>query len=149
MTTAVNSVVDRIAADVRQLVEPIHVAVRGRVVTHLPLLDQLRLAAVPAGGRGGGEGRRTPPGSRPPANLSAVEAHANIYVAVSEWRVRLDLPSPLKQSDWQKAMLRMIASRASVLDLPVAEWLAVEAHEWWRDAAVGAGWNPADLLKLR
>ena len=148
MTAATATVADRIAADVRQLVDPIHAAVRGKVITHLPLLDQLRLAAVPSGSRAS-EGRRTPPGSRPPANLSAVEAHAAIYVGVSEWRVRLDLPSPLKQSDWQKAMLRMLSGAAPSLDQPRAEWLRVEVEEWWRSAAVGAGWNPQDLRKLR
>jgi len=148
MTTAVNNVVDRIAADVRQLVDPIHAAVRGKLITHAPLLDQLRAAAVP-GGSMPGESRRRPPGSRPPARLDAVEAHANIYVAVAVWRVRLNLPSPLPQADWQKAMMRMLVGAVPNVSGEVANWLAIEVHEWWHDAAVGSGWNPGDLLKLR
>jgi len=146
MTATKTPAADRIAGDVRQLTHPIHVALRGRIVTHDPLLEQLREAAVPSSGAGV---VRRPPGSRPPASLDALDRLSGIYVGISGWHARLCLPSPARHLDWQMAVLDVLAERARDLAPAVAEWLAVEVHGWWHDAAVGSGWKPTDLLKLR
>lgn len=139
----------RLAADVKQLADPIHTAVRGRIVTHEPLLDQLRAAAVPGGGSARGPERRGVPGSRPPARLDVVDALAEVYVGISGWHVKLNLLSPARDEDWQKAVLRSLVGAASGLASEIAEWLAADVQGWWHAAAVGSGWRPADLLKLR
>jgi hypothetical protein len=138
----------RLAADVKQLADPIHTAVRGKIVTHAPLLDQLRASAVPGGGTRGPERRRVPD-SRPPARLDVVDALAEVYVGISGWHAKLSLPSPPRDVDWQKAVLRSLVGAASGLAPSIAEWLAADVQGWWHDAAVGSGWRPADLLKLR
>lgn len=180
MTTTAPShdLIARMADDVRQLTQPIHTAIRGQIVTHEPLLDQLRAAAQP-GGAIPGEHRRTVPTSRPPARLEAVEALAGIYVAISGWHAKLHLLPPpefrygcehvscrkvllargtrgpacgrasIKRVDWQKAVLRMLVGATPNLAPSIADWLAAEVRDWWHDAAVGSGWKPADLLKLR
>jgi hypothetical protein len=138
----------RMADDVRQLTNPIHTAVRGRVVTHDPLLDQLRAAAVPGGGIQG-EHRRTVPTSRPPARLDVVDILAGIYVEISQWHAILRNPSPLREEDWQKAVLRQFVGHAPTIAPSLADELSHAVRGWWHDAAVGSGWRPADLLKLR
>jgi hypothetical protein len=168
----------RMADDVRQLANPIPTAIRGRLVTHDPLLDQLRAAAVPGGSVRGPE-RRSVPESRPAARLDPVEALAGIYVAISGWHAKLKLPSPaqfdhgclhdscrtillrrsprrpvcaraaLERVDWQKAVLRQLVGVAPTLAPSIADWLSHEVRDWWHDCAVGSGWRPADLLKLR
>lgn len=140
---------DAITADIRQLTEPIVLAVRARLVRHPPLLDQLRAAAVP-GRRGDHTATsHTAPGSRPPANLDAVDVLAEIYVGISAWHARLRLPSPPRDQDWQMAVLRQLADTAADLDPPRAQWLSVEVHTWWADAATVAGWSTRDLVRLR
>lgn len=147
--TSVNpATLRRAAADVQQLTMPIHVAIRGRIITHLPLLDQLRAAAQPGTTIRGPE-RRSVPRSRPPANLDAVEALSTVYVELSGWHARLRLTSPPHDSDWQKTVLRALVGRMPELAPDIAEWLATEVQDWWRAAATHAGWRPADLLKLR
>ena len=148
MTSTKATAADRIAADVRQLTEPIHMAVGQRLVTHDPLLDQLREACQPGGGVPG-EARRSTPGSRPPARLDPLDALAFIYVGIAEWRVRLCIGAVPRDADWQKEVLRLLVEKSSKLVPDMAEWLRVEVNEWWRDAAVHSGWNPHDLLKLR
>lgn len=135
------------AADIRQLVAPIHAAVQRRVVTHPPLLDSLRDACQP--GRGPDTGRRTPPGSRPPIRLDTVDALSEIYVGISRWHARLSPPSPPRDTDWQKAALRAFVGAAPNLAPSLADYLADEVYEWWRLAAIGSGWRPEHLRKLR
>jgi hypothetical protein len=140
----------QITDDIHQLTHPIHAAVRGRVITHAPLLDQLRDAATPSGSTAArGPERRNLPGPRAPARVDALDALAETYVAISGWHARLELPSPPVHSDWQKRVLRQIAGTAPTLAPSVAEWLAIDVHNWWTDAARAAGWRPTDLLKLR
>ena len=148
-THAGHDVATRIAADVQQLTRPIHAAVRGRVITHAPLLVQLRQAAVPTSCGGRSEARRPVPGSSPPARLDVVETLAGITVGIGMWHGRLNLPSPPRESDWQMQVMRMLVGAVPNVSGEVANWLAIEVHEWWHDAAVGSGWNPGDLLKLR
>jgi hypothetical protein len=136
-----------LTADVRQLVDPIYAAVRGRVVCHAPLLDQLRAACTP--GRTGEPVRRPAPASRPPARLDVVDVLAEVYVGIAAWHAHLNLPSPPRDLDWQKTVLRRLADHADQLAPQVADWLAVEVHQWWADAATAAGWRPADLIRLR
>jgi hypothetical protein len=166
------------AADVRQLVEPIHLVVRNQIVTHDPLLDHLRAAAIP-GNTVRGQERRPIPQSKPPLRVDVADLLAGIYVGISFWRVKLGLPSPpefeygcahvscrlillrrgrhgppcarasIERVDWQKAMLRALVAEAPKLAPSIGDWLATEVAGWWRDAAVGSGWAPADLLKLR
>jgi len=180
MTTAVNTVVDRIAADVRQLVDPIHAAVRGRVITHAALLDSLRTAAAVLSSGSRGPERRPAPGSRPPGRGvdSLIQTTGTIDADIGMWHGRLYLPSPpefvfdcphrscrellmggyrgplcrvarRRRTDWQKTVLRQLTGAASSLSPEVGNWLAIDVHNWWHDAAVGSGWNPGDLLKLR
>jgi hypothetical protein len=143
-----HDLIARMADDVRQLTEPIHTAIRGRVHTHDPLLDQLREAAVP-GGAIPGEHRRSIPTSRPPARLDAIDTLSGIYVEISQWHAILRLPSPDRALDWQKAVLRRLVGEAPQLAPSLADELSHAVRGWWHDAAVGSGWRPADLIKLR
>lgn len=138
----------RAAADVQQLTQPIHVAIRGKIVTHPCLLDQLRDAAQPGTTVRGPE-RRSVPRSQPPANLDTLDALSTLYVELSGWHARLRLTSPPRDTDWQKTVLRALVGAMPNLAGEVAEWLGVEIHDWWRAAATHAGWRPTDLLKLR
>jgi hypothetical protein len=150
MTTSTAAAQDRtrqLTADIDQLVNPIHTAVRSRIITHTPLLDQLRDAATP--GRTSPPIRRPAPASRPPARLDALDTLAEVYVGISAWHARLHLASPPHGRDWQKHVLRQLADQAANLDPAIADWLAVEVHQWWADAATAAGWRPADLIRLR
>lgn len=148
MTTAVNQVVDRIAADVRQLVDPIHAAVRGRVVTHPSLVDQLRLASVP--GRGGrSEARRPAPGPKLPMREDPLDALLWIYGGLMDWRGRLNLRHPPQDADWQKTLMRALVGSAPGLTPAIAHLLSAEVSNWWHEAALWSGWAPSDLRKLR
>ena len=137
-----------ITADVDQLTLPIHVAIQGRVVTHPCLLDQLRDACTPTSAGGGATTRRAP-GSRPPVRLDTVSLLSDIYVGISIWHGRLNLPSPPRDHDWQKTVLRYLANAAPNLAPAIADYLGDEIHDWWRTAAVGSGWRPEQLRKLR
>ncbi len=136
-----------ITADVDQLTQPIHVAIQGRVITHPCLLDQLRDACTPSSS--GGTTIRRAPSSRPPLRLNTVSMLSEIYVGISIWHGRLNLPSPPRDQDWQKAVLRAMADTAPHLAPAIADYLGDEIHDWWCTAAVGSGWQPAQLRKLR
>lgn len=136
-----------IAADVDQLTQPIHVAIQGRVITHPCLLDQLRDACIPGGGVG--STIRRAPGSRPPLRLDTVSALSEVYVGISMWHGRLNLPSPPRNQDWQKAVLRAFVGAVPNLAPAIADYLGDEIHDWWRIAATGSGWRPDQLRKLR
>jgi hypothetical protein len=143
---------DKLAAmvcDVRQLTEPIHMAHRGRILTHDPLLDQLRGACTPSGQTMLETVRRRARESRPPASTGAIDTLSAIYVGISYWHGKLALPSPDRSLDWQKTALQLIAGQADTLAPSVAEWLCTEVHGWWEDAARGSGWRPDDLRRLR
>jgi len=138
-----------LAGDIRQLVEPIHMAHRRQVLTHDPLLDQLRDACIPSSSTITETIRRRSRGSQPPASTTAVSTLAEIEVGVSFWRVKLDLPSPDRSLDWFKAVLGMLPDAAEGMASSLVEWLATDVHGWWTDAARAAGWRTDDLLKLR
>jgi hypothetical protein len=147
------------ADDIRQLVEPIHVAVpirdpRGRITghrleTHPPLLDQLRAATTPGATGTRGPERRPMPESRPPLRLDPLDALAGIYVDLTAWHTRMNLPSPARDDDWWKTALRQLVGGAPNLAPSIADQLAHDVHDWWRTAAVHSPWQPADLLHLR
>lgn len=147
--TSVNpATLQRAAADVQQLTAPIHIAIRGKIVTHPPLLDQLRQAAQPGATTQGPE-RRSVPRSRPPVRLDAVDALSTVYVEISGWHARLQLDTPPRDTDWQKTVLRTLVGAMPNLAPDIADWLATEIQDWWRMAATHTGWRPADLHKLR
>lgn len=139
---------EQLGADVGQLTTPIQVAIRGRVVQHPALLDGLRAAGDP-GQSGDRAGRRAVPGSRPPGRLDALDVLSTIYVELGGWHARLRLPSPPRDLDWHKAVMRQLVGVAPELAPAIADWLIVEVHGWWSDAARHTGWRPAELLRLR
>ncbi|WP_184539615.1 DUF7341 domain-containing protein [Micromonospora polyrhachis] len=139
---------DTLTADVDQLTKPIHVAIQGRIITHPSLLDALRDACTPSANSGGNITRRAPT-SRPPARLDTIDRLAEIYVGISTWHSRLNLPSPPRNADWQKAVLRAFPAAVPDLAPAIADYLRDEIHDWWRVAAVGSGWRPEQLRKLR
>ncbi|HEU4422113.1 MAG TPA: hypothetical protein VFR67_06180 [Pilimelia sp.] len=146
-TTATTRAAD-LTGDIAQLTQPIHIAAQGRIHTLPCLLDQLRDACTPSGGTTGA-GIRTPPGSRPPVRLDAVDALAEVYAGISMWHARLRLPSPPRDQDWQLSVLRTLADTAPTLEPARADWLAIEVHDWWRLAATASGWTPDQLRRLR
>lgn len=137
-----------IAADVKQLCEPIHLAARRRIITHPCLLDQLRAAGQPSA-TGNRPERHAVPSSRPPGNLAALDALSTLYAEMARWRARHRLAAVHHDVDWHKATLRQLVGLAPHLAGDLAEWLKRDVHEWWRLAAVHSGWRPADLTKLR
>lgn len=141
-------VLQQIGDDIRQLAEPIHVAIRRRIITHPALLDQLRIAILPASSAAA-TNRRPVPASRPAANLNASDALATIYVELAGWHTRHHLPSPPHHTDWQKAAMRQLVGLAPNLAGDITTWLATDIHEWWRLAATHTGWTVSDLQKLR
>lgn len=148
-TAPSHDVLAKMGKDVRQLTEPIFMAHRGRVLSHECLLDQLRDACIPSSSTLTETIRKRSRESRPPASTAAIAILAEIEVGISYWRVKLNLPSPDRSLDWFKAVLGMMPEAAQEIAPSIAEWLATEVNGWWHDAAVGSGWRPADLLKLR
>lgn len=128
--------------DIAQLTRPIHMAVRGRIITHDPLLDQLHEAAIP--GRTTDTGRRTVPTSRPPLGLGALDALIAISSELDQWRTRITLPTAAT-----KRTLQAIPAAAENLAPAIAEWLTLDVHHWWHTAATHSGWKPDQLMKLR
>lgn len=139
----------QLAWQVRQLTQPIHLAVRRRILTHPALLDQLRDACTPSGQTLMETVRRRARESTPPASTAAIDTLSAVYVGVGYWHSKLRLASPDRSLDWQKTALQLIAAAAADLAPKVAGWLCVEVDGWWRDAAVASGWRPADLRRLR
>jgi hypothetical protein len=133
----------QLEADIAQLTQPIHMAVRRQIVTHLCLLDQLDAAAFPGRGRQGPE-RRTVPTSRPPLALAAVDALLTIATELDQWRQRLTLPTA-----GTKRTLQAVPAAATTLAPAIAEWLTLDVHNWWHTAAIQSGWRPNELLRLR
>lgn len=138
----------QLGGDVAQLTRPIQVAIRGRVVNHPALLDGLRSATGP-GRASDGPSRRGVPGSRPPLRLDPLDALAAVYVELGGWHARLGLPSPGRDADWHKAVMRQLVGAAPELAPAVADWLITDVHGWWSDAAHHTGWRRAELLRLR
>jgi hypothetical protein len=142
-----NRTLNTARADVHQLTHPIHIAIRGHIHTHPPLLDQLRKAGQPA--RGNRSERRTQPRSSPPASLDPLDALAEIYVELAGWAARINLPSPPRRVDWHKHMLRQLAAALPKQAGAIADWAARDINHWWTLAARHTGWQPRDLIKLR
>ncbi len=153
----------QLEADVRQLVDPIVMAVRGRIVKHPSLLDQLRAAvepgAVPQYGR---RLLRRRVDSRLPINVGATDALATIYGELMEWADRLSLSAPVvtydfpggitvtvRRVDRAEYTLRRLPDKMPDLAPGVAEWLALDVRAWWRLAATQSGWRTDELVRLR
>lgn len=146
---------------VRQLTEPIHMAqpcwrrqehgrkCGGHILTHDSLLDQLRDACIPSTQTLMETIRKRSKESQPPASTGAISTLSEVYVGISYWHGKLNLASPDRSLDWQKTALQMVAAAVETLAPDVAEWLTHEVEGWWHDAAVGSGWRPADLRRLR
>lgn len=161
--TADPSQLTQLRADITQLTSPIHrppipqrtrqAGRRRRGWTALqplpPLLDQLRQAARYPGTAIRGPERHPVPSSKPPGNLDAMATLAGLYVALSWWHATLQLPSPPRESDWQHTALRQLADHARQLDPATVQRIAVDVHQWWRDAAHHAGLTTTELLALR
>lgn len=149
MTVATrSSALNSLTAQIGQMIRPIHFAHGGHIRTLPPLLDQLRDATTPASGAPTGS-TRTAPGSRPPIRLDAIDALAEIYVGISTCHARLNLPSPPRTADWQKAALALMADAAPHLTPALADWLTIEVHDWWKLAATHTGWTPQQLRRLQ
>ncbi len=145
-TTTAQVTLRQLQADIRQLVEPIQLAVQGRIVTHDPLLDQLRQATAPSGASAS---VRIQGAAVAPVNLAAIDALSTIYVELAGWHARQSLPSPPRDGDWQKHTLRALLDRAPTLAPAVAEWLATEVRDWWALAARHTGWKTQELTRIR
>ncbi len=176
--TKPNTRLAELAADVRQLIQPIHLAHRSQIHTRPSLLDQLRTPPErrTTGHHGGGH---TTPGSKPPIDETISDALATLYVGISGWHARLDLPSPpayvygcthptchlallershpgpacaagsITRVDWHKAALRQLVGAWPNLSPGQQEWLAADVAEWWQIAAKTTGWKPNELRRLR
>lgn len=155
---ATHDTLARMADDIRQLTQPMTVPVRTRarggrtvwhVVDHDALLDQLRAATMPSTSTNHGPERRRPPGPRTPIHIEAHDRLAEIYVELAAWHVRLQLPSPPRDEDWQKAALRQLVGAAPTLAPSIADELADAVYKWWRLAARVSGWQLDELLNAR
>jgi hypothetical protein len=134
---------------VRQLTDNILMAHRRSILTHNCLLDELRDACTPSGQTLMETTRKRAKESQPPASTAAISTLSDIYVGISYWHQKLDLPSPDRSLDWQKTALQQIAAAVDGLAPQVQEWLVHEVESWWHDCAVGSGWRPDDLRRLR
>lgn len=148
MTKTVNTRLDELAANIRQLVEPIHFAHHGHIHTRPGLLDQLRDATQPSHGHPDGS-RRTIPTSRPPLRLDALDALYAIRAELSGWHARIGLGPPPPSTDWQKTALRALVRAWPHITPGCQEWLHADVESWWRLAAHITGWTPTDLRRLR
>jgi hypothetical protein len=140
---------DDMVWQVRQLTQPVHLAVRRQILTHQSLLDQLRDACTPSTSTLMETIRKRARESHPPASTAAISTLSEVYMGISYWHSKLGLPSPDRSLDWQKTALQQVATAADTLAPDVAEWLCTEVEGWWRDAANGSGWRPDDLRRLR
>jgi hypothetical protein len=122
----------KIKADVAQLVDPIHIAVRGRILTHDPLLDQLRASTEPGSTPRSGPERRSAPKSKPPGSLAALDALGTLIVEVGQWHARLRLPEPPKfaygcehvscASTYDRRVTRIIGPRCALFSVKIVDW---------------------------
>jgi hypothetical protein len=150
-----------LAWQTRQLVDPIHMAqpcwlkadhgrrCGGHILTHPPLLDELRDACTPSAGTLMETIRKRARESHPPASTAAISTLSEVYVGITYWHAKLGLPSPQRTLDWQKTALRQVAAAVETLAPGVQDWLSREVESWWRDAAKCSGWRPDDLRRLR
>lgn len=143
------------AADVAQLTQPIHIPIRqdGRpkLITHPPLLAQLAATGEPGTTPRHGPERHQPPGSRPAANLDAVDAYHAIVDELATWLRTTSARHPSRERGtlaWCHDALHALIGVLPDLAPSLAEGLAQAIHEWWRLAAIHTGWRPADLEKL-
>ena len=132
----------QLEADINQLVNPIHMAVQRRIITHPALLDQLADAVLP--GRTGQQLRRTVPTSREPCTLNPIDTLVDIAAELDQWRQRITLPVA-----GTRRTLQAIPAAAQQLAPAIAEWLTLDVHHWWHTAAVQSGWRPEQLLRIR
>lgn len=135
-------------AEVRQLTQPIHVAIRRRIITHPCLLDQLRAATTPGQASKGPE-RRTPPRSRPPLALDPLDALAEVYVDLAGWHNRIGQPTIGPDHDWHKRAMWQLVDHLPTLAGGIADWATTDIHHWWTLAARHTGWRPDELRRLR
>lgn len=126
----------RMRADIRQLTHPIRVAIRGRVHTHAPLLDQLAQAAIPSGAARRGPERRRIPDSQPPVHLDAVDALAEVYVAIARWHARLRLPSPpeYRHGCTHGTCREILLHRLSGVSGPLCHRAGLHRVDWFKAA---------------
>lgn len=111
---------------------------RRHITWHAPLLQQLRDAAHPGGGKIDGpppaRGKHTPA----PANLDAVGRLQAIERAVYEgWRVRLNLPS----RGSLEADLRALVGAVAAFDPETRAELTADADRWRLWCLTLAGWR--------
>lgn len=138
----------RLLADTLQLTRPIYAVIRGRIIRHPPLLDQLAAALQPGNTPRGPE-RRQQPRSRPPLRTDALDTLTDIYVHITRWHTHLHLPRPARDNDWFKTALHQLADTAPHLAPSIADQLSNDVHQWWRRAATATGWRPEQLVRLR
>lgn len=143
------------AADVAQLTQPIHIPIRqtGRwkLITHPPLLHQLADAAAPGNSPRRGPERHPKPGSRPAANLDAIETWAAIVDELATWLRTTAARHPAHDRGtptWCHDALHALIGALPNIAPSLAAGLAQSIHEWWRLAAVQTGWRTADLEAL-
>ena len=147
-TRTADTRLQEIGAYVEQLTRPLHIAVRGRIIEHPSLLDQVREAATP--GRAGVQVRSTnPPDSRPPVRLDPLDVLAEIEVDVAGWKQRLRLASPTRESDWFVEVLRALVDAWPNLSPDRQDWLYVDVEQWWSMAARAAGWRLDALRRIQ
>jgi hypothetical protein len=135
-------------AEAHQLTQPIHIAIRRRIITHPPLLDQLRAATQPGHTRKGPE-RRTPSRSQPPAAIDPLDALAELYVELAGWHARIGQPTIDPQHDWQKRAIQHLVAKLPAMAGEIATWAVADLHSWWTLAARHTGWRLDELRKLR
>ncbi|HEX6685750.1 MAG TPA: hypothetical protein VF062_23445 [Candidatus Limnocylindrales bacterium] len=113
------------------------------------LLDLLREAAGGLGSTTRGPERHQTPRSRPPGNLDALDLWSRVLVEISGWHAGLNLPSPPRDQDWQRAVLRMLHDEARRLSPETVAAIADDVHRWWRWAASAADISQTELVELR
>ncbi len=167
-----------LSANVRQMCEPIHIAIRGQIHTRPSLLDELRQPGEHHT-TGDTDSTRGVPESRPPGNLTRPDTLSTIYVEMARWHASLDLPSPpayaygcqhttchlallerghpgpvcgrasIKRIDWHKAVLRQFVGVWPDLSPGQQEWLDADIENWWELAARTVDWRPSELRRLQ
>lgn len=106
-----------------------------RRTRHDPLLVDLARAVVPSGSQSDA-GARSVPGSRPAANLDAIDRLEAIRASARLWCTRLDVPERPSLPDTLRALG---GARGRMSDDAVA-WLAIDASQWVTWAKTVTGW---------